>query len=263
MERCYLSQRQPQVGIEIHATVSDPDGRVAVRRWEWERSEAITVDGEGTPSAKCREDPDTPGIGVVGNWTPIDGVGMATYIPTLADVDRCLRATAVYRDAIGDSEDRAMAVAEAPAQSSQAANAAPEFLDQNLNTPGAQTDMTSRRVAENTESGQSVGPPVTAFDEDGELLIYTVDGEDAEFFGIYRNDGQLKTKAPLNYEARRSYSVMVIATDPSGASAGIEVTINVTDVHDPARITGDQIGGLCRERHGAGRLLQCIRREWT
>ena len=131
-----------------------------------------------------------------------------------------------------------MEVAEAPAQSSQAANAAPEFLDQDLTTPGAQTDRTSRRVAENTESGQSIGPPVIAFDEDGELLIYTVGGEDAEFFGISRNDGQLKTKAPLNYEARRSYSVMVIATDPSGASAGIEVTINVTDVDDPARITG-------------------------
>ena len=234
----FLSQRQPQVGIEVHATVSDPDGRVAVRSWEWERSEEITVDGEGTPSAECREDPGTPGIGVVGDWTPIDGVRTATYTPTLADVDRCLRATAVYRDAIGDSEERAMEAAEAPAQSSQAANAAPEFLDQDLTTPGAQADRTSRRVAENTESGQSIGPPVIAFDEDGELLIYTIGGEDAELFGISRNDAQLKTKAPLNYEARRSYAVVVIATDPSGASVGIEVTINVTDVDDPARITG-------------------------
>ena len=46
------------------------------------------------------------------------------------------------------------------------------------------------------------------------------------------------TKAPLNYEAKRSYTVTVIATDPSGAADSIEVTINVTDVHDPVHITG-------------------------
>ena len=46
------------------------------------------------------------------------------------------------------------------------------------------------------------------------------------------------TKASLNYEARNRYSVVVTATDPSGASDSIQVTINVTDVHDPVRITG-------------------------
>ena len=54
-----LSERQPQVGIAVHATASDPDGGVSIKRWEWERSAEITVD-EGTPSAECRDDPDTP-----------------------------------------------------------------------------------------------------------------------------------------------------------------------------------------------------------
>ena len=52
-----LSQRQPQVGTEIYATVSDPDGGVRISRWEWERS-AMTVDANGIPSAECIDDTD-------------------------------------------------------------------------------------------------------------------------------------------------------------------------------------------------------------
>ena len=46
------------------------------------------------------------------------------------------------------------------------------------------------------------------------------------------------TKASLNFEARNRYSVVVTATDPSGASDSIQVTINIINVHDPVRITG-------------------------
>ena len=233
-----LSQRQPQVGIDINATASDPDGGVSIKRWEWERSSEITVDDTGTPSAECRDDPDTPGIDVVGGWTPIDGASSAVYTPKLVDVDRCLRATAIYTDNLDDADEQVTGVLEAPVQNSNPANAAPEFVDQDLNSPGDQSDRTSRKVAENMEAGQSIGTPVSAFDDDGELLIYTIGGTDAEFFGMSRSDGQLKTEASLNYEARNSYSVVVTATDPSGAADSIQVTINVTDVHDPVHITG-------------------------
>ena len=233
-----LSQRQPQEGITVHASASDPDGGVRISRWVWERSDEITVDDDGTPSPECRDDPGTPGIGVVDSWAPIDGASLSNYTPTLADVGRCLRATAGYRDNIGEADEQAMEVAEAPVQSSKTANAAPKFVDQDLNSPGDQSDRTSRKVAENTKAGQSIGTPVSAFDDDGELLIYTISGADAGFFGISRNDGQLKTKASLNYEARTGYAVVVTATDPSGAEDSIRVTINVTNVHDPVQITG-------------------------
>ena len=233
-----LSQRQPQEGITVHAAVSDPDGGVRIRRWEWERSDQVTFGGDGAPSAECRDDPATPGIGVVGGWASIGAASLSSYTPTSADVGRCLRATAVYTDNIGEADERAMEAAEAPAQSSKTANAAPKFVDQDLNSPGDQSDRTSRKVAENTKPGQSIGSPVSAFDDDGELLIYTIGGADAGSFGISRNDGQLKTKASLNYEARRRYTVTVTATDPSGAEDSIRVTINVTNVHDPVQITG-------------------------
>ena len=156
---------------------------------------------------------------------------------------KCLLATAVYTDNIenpADADERATGVLQnAPVQEQQdLPTPLQKFVDQDLNSPGDQSDRTSRKVAENTKAGQSIGTPVSAFDDDGELLIYTIGGADAASFGISRNDGQLKTKASLNYEARTGYSVVVTATDPSRAEDSIRVTINVTNVHDPVHITG-------------------------
>ena len=233
-----LSQRQPQVGTEIYATVSDPDGGVRISRWKWERSAVITVGQDGTPSAECVDDPATTNIPVVGGWGTIDGATKAAYTPESADVGGCLRATVFYTDNMGVTEEDAAGVLERPAQSNSPANAAPRFVDQDLNSAGDQSDRTSRKVRENTEAGESIGAPVSAHDEDGELLIYTLSGADAASFDISRTTGQLMTKASLNFEARNSYTVVVTATDPSGAADSIQVTINVIDVHDPVRITG-------------------------
>ena len=52
-----------------------------------------------------------------------------------------------------------------------------------------------------------------------------------------RESGQLRTRAALNYEAKDTYTVVVTATDPSGAAASITVTISVTDEDDPPVIT--------------------------
>ena len=233
-----LSQRQPQVGTEIYATVSDPDGGVRISRWEWERSET-TVDANGNPSAECVDDPDNQ-IRVVNedSWRSIEGATKAAYTPKPADVGRCLRATVFYTDNMGVTEEDAAGVLERPAQSNSPANAAPRFVDQDLNSAGDQSDRTSRKVRENTEAGESIGAPVSAHDEDDELLIYTLRGADAASFDISRTTGQLMTKASLNFEARNSYTVVVTATDPSGAADSIQVTVNVIDVHDPVRITG-------------------------
>ena len=236
----FLTQRQPQAGKEVSAIPSDPDGGMSIRRWEWERSDLITVEGDGTPSAECRDDNDpNTTVTVVGGWTTIDGASSPAYTPTSADVDRCLRATVSYTDnQEGDASDEAEGVSEAPVQDRRPANAAPRFVDQDLNSPGDQSDRTSRKIAENTDPEEPIGTPVSAFDEDDALLIYTLGGADAGFFDISRDTGQLMTKASLNFEARNRYSVVVTATDPSGAWDSILVTVNVTNVHDPVFITG-------------------------
>ena len=228
-----LSQREPQVGKVVHASASDPDGGVNITKWVWERSAEITLDGGGTPSAKCRDDVGTPGIGVVGDWTPIGGASSSVYTVKEADVGRCLRATATYTDDVEKPTDvphQEEGVTEAPVQRSNPANTAPHFV--------VQSGSTSRRVAENTEVEHDIGTPVSAHDDDGDLLIYTLGGADAAYFSISRNNGQLKTRAALDYEARRTLTVEVTVTDPSGAADSIAVTIRLINKNEPAEING-------------------------
>ena len=242
-----LSQREPQVGNEVHATASDPDGGVIIKRWVWQLSDEVTVD-RGALSAECLGDPDTPGIAAVGGWTMIAGASSSVYAPKPADMGRCLRAIVFYRDNVGHAEEQATGVLELPVGQHGSSdsgpvsdggfvNAAPVFPDQEFLTEGDQSDRTGRVVAENTKAGRNIGNPVSARDDDGDLLIYTLGGADAASFRISRNSGQLKTKTPLNYEARNTYTVVVTATDPFGAADSILVTINVTDEDDPAVIT--------------------------
>ncbi len=242
-----LSQRQPQVGIAIHALAGDEDGGVVIKRWRWERSAEVTVNDRGIPSFECEDDPDTPGIDGVGGWTTISGATTAVYTPTQADVSRCLRATAIYTDNIGNRNDEATGILEVPARDGHSddtdrqgdsgfVNVAPVFPDQDYLTDGDQSDSTSREVAENTEADQSIGQAVRALDDDDDLLIYTLGGADAESFSISRNTGQLMTKAELDYESKSSYTVVVTVTDPFGATDSIVVTVNVADEDDPAVI---------------------------
>ena len=178
-----LSQRQPEVGVAVHAMASDDDGGVTIGRWVWELSDEVTFNDRGVPSAECRDDPGTPGIDAVGGWTPIAGVSSAVYAPKLADVGRCLRAVAMYTDNVGD-DDEAKGALEvpvgrhgsfdtAPVSDGGFVNAAPVFPDQDFVNEGDQSERTSREVAENTEAERNIGAPVSAQDDDGDLLIYT------------------------------------------------------------------------------------------
>ena len=112
--------------------------------------------------------------------------------------------------------------------SEQTTNNRPVFTDGN---------STTRSVAENTAAGVNIVNPVGATDADNDdTLTYTLSGTDAASFDIDSTTGQLKTKTALDYEIKTTYTVVVTATDDSGAasnnSATITVTINVTDVDE-------------------------------
>jgi len=78
------------------------------------------------------------------------------------------------------------------------------------------TETGVRRIAENTAPGTDIGDPFTATDEDGHTLTYLIlDKLNADSFDIDSTTGQLRTKAPLDYETKRSYSI-VIAVHDSG-----------------------------------------------
>ena len=90
---------------------------------------------------------------------------------------------------------------------------------------------TTRSVAENTPAGVNIGGPVSATDADGDILTYSLGGIDAASFGVVSTSGQLKTRAPLDYETKNSYLVTVMVSDGS-LTDEISVGINVTDVEE-------------------------------
>ena len=209
-----LSTLQPQVGVAITATLTDPDAtrQTTTVTWQWYRGNSEIVGA-------------TDGAGAL----------MSSYTPTIGDVGSVLRATAMYDDGEDEDktaqEDSAHAVRQAPES-----NIPPSFPDQNLGTTGVQTEQT-REVAENTPAGTNIGAPVVASDPD--VLTYSLDDMGAMSFDINRATGQLITKVALNFEQAPTYQVTVTATDPFGATVTSVVTITVTDVNEAPMVTGD------------------------
>ena len=192
-----LSTIQPQVGTDVTAELTDPDGDPTWVIWQWARA--------ASPS---------------GSWTNVSsGVDHASYTPVAADVGYYLRAWATYEDPQGGSKS-ANVVSDNPVQAAPAGNnSAPVFSERTA----------ARSVSENTATETSFGTPVTASDANNDTLTYTLGGADADSFGIVAASGQLQTGDTLDYESRSSYQVTVTAADPSNASDIIAVTITVSN----------------------------------
>ena len=190
-----LSSMEPQAGTALTATLTDPDGGISGVAWSWAKSSDRSA------------------------WTDISGATSATYTPVADDGGNYLQATATYADGEGSGKT-AEAVS---ANVVHVPNTAPSF-------PTTESGM--RSVAENTPSGEDVGDPATATDADADPLTYTLSGADADSFEIGASNGQLKTKAALDYETRTSYGVTVMVSDGRGGSDSIAVIIVVTDVDE-------------------------------
>ena len=214
-----LSHLQPEIGIDIMASVSDPDGEVTATTWKWFRSSS-----KSGPWEQIRDSSSTA--------TPKAFVTTATYNPQdEADEDdrnMYLRAEASYTDSrsagklAGDDSRQRGGISDHPVQSEHEDNSAPEF---------GQTAV-DRSVLENTKAGTNIGAPVAARDPDsGDILQYTLGGDDAESFSIDKASGQLKTKASLDFDTDNEYTVTVTATD----SSGLGTTGNPNP--DPATVT--------------------------
>ncbi len=197
-----LDWQRPWLGVALEATLADPDGEVSAEAWQWSRADSHS-----------------------GSYEDIAGAGSAAYSPVQADEGNYLRVTASYTDPQGSGKTARYDFTD-PAKSVVASkNVSPSF-------PSTTTTLS---IIENTPAGSNIGSPVRA--TGGPVLLYTLGGADATSFSIDSATGQLRTKAPLNYEGeKQSYSVTVTATNTSLGSASINVTINVTDV--PVEIHG-------------------------
>ncbi len=90
---------------------------------------------------------------------------------------------------------------------------------------------TTRTVDENTEAGNNIGNAISAIDADEDTLRYTLSGTDATSFDIVNTTGQLKTKAALDFETKKAYTITVTVTD-GNLTDTINVTINVSNVNE-------------------------------
>ncbi len=109
----------------------------------------------------------------------------------------------------------------------------------NTNDAPSFTEGTSatRSIAEGTAVGTNIGSAVSAIDDEGDTITYTLGGTDASSFSIDSETGQLSTSTELDYETKNSYSVTVSASEGNGGTAEISVTINVTNSNDAPSFT--------------------------
>ena len=255
------TQRQPQVGKEVVASLSDGDGDIRNQKWQWFRNadSSLAADAQETALSADGVPECTPTTGGT-TLCMIEGATSPNYTPVLADIPydtadppavipaRRLAARVTYNDKYvtlntetppTDAGDMMHVVMQAVVQLENPANTAPKFRDdQDANTPGDQPDA-ERSVPENANN-TNVGDPVTASDAD--LLIYSLSGGDGAFkidSGLKAGDtpGQIKTAMKLDFETKDMYTVVVTATDPSGATDTINVNIEVTDVDDKTVVT--------------------------
>ena len=204
-----LSGAQPRVGSSLAAVLTDPDGVVGEAEWVWRRST------NPTPVF------DT-------GWQAISGANTSSYTPVEADLGYYLRVTAVYDDglapgrgshAVSDTE-----VVEFPG---------PSFPEAKVHSGRAAGLSVVRSIAETAGAGEKVGGLVVAESPNGNVLTYTLSGEDAAMFTIDASTGQVSVRdgAELDYESdKRTYTLWVTATGSSGAASTVTVVVQVSDV---------------------------------
>ena len=116
----------------------------------------------------------------------------------------------------------------------------------NVNEPPAfPAETDTRTINENTAAGQNIGSPFPATDpDDGDVLTYTLVGDDPASFDIDESTGQLRTKADLDYETTPSYTVTASVrdskdtggSDDSEADDTITVTVTINNVDEDGTV---------------------------
>ena len=212
-----LSSNVPDVGVQLTATLTDPDGMVTNAEWQWQWSLSSGMQ----------------------LWSDVPGAEGATYSPKTVDEGMLLRATVVYDDAIGG--ERAVA---SPA-TDRVGKPGVVSLDSGLPVAGTaltamltDPDDSVADVVWQWESSDSGGEPPWAVVDGAESAIYTPQPSDAgrrlraaAVYSDARGEGRTARSlptAPVDQEGAVSLStytpevgtgVVAALTDPDGGVA--------------------------------------------
>ena len=227
---------------------------MAGQRWQWARSQDRTT------------------------WTDIEGATSPRRSPAPADEGMYLRATVTYSDKFGAGKT-ASAVSARRVEARTLSNAAPSSSWTRTEIRLPPTVDIPRSVSENTAVGRPVGRRVSATDADDDLLFYelldTIDLEDDDGvarFTIDSASGQIRVGKVLGADAgerededstgltgdpplpededgdeeeeaatggNNEYVLRVRVSDPSTASATVNVIVRVTNVNEPPDFAED------------------------
>ena len=203
---------QPQQGLEIIATLDEPDAPATKRKFQWSRS--------GDQIA----------------WTNISNATSHKHVPSSGDVGHYLRVTVTYTDVHGAGKS-VSAISMNAVEGIQTQNAAPRFniLVRDDLKGGTGNEIITLEIAENSSLGSNVGNPVFAEDPDNDELVYALvepatSDDRADFMADRRDDkgnfeidpltGQIMVNSNLDYEGESddgkdgTHEVTVRATDP-------------------------------------------------
>ena len=202
-----LSWRQPQVGTELEAALTDPDGIVSGPTWQWSQADSKN-----------------------GNYSDISGATSASYTPEASDTDKFLRATASYTDAEGSGKTARMVsyrrVREEPSDNSAPAFPGPEDIGGGYGCPGTDPDRgVCLYVKRSAPVGARIYQPARAEDPDDDEVRYSLEGTDVAYFDIVASTGELITKQLFRDVDVTPYTVTIKASDPSGEYNTITATI--------------------------------------
>ena len=175
-------------------------------------SPVVATDEDDDPLTYGLEGPDAAAFGIVGTTGQLQ-----TRAPLDYETRNAYAVTVIVSDGRGGADTIGVTI---------------NVTDENEDPIFVEGDSTTRSVAENTDAGVNIGGAVSATDEDGDPLTYSLGGIDAASFGIVGTTGQLQTRAELDYETKNAYAVTVMVSDGNGGTDTIGVAISVTDMDE-------------------------------
>ena len=192
------------------ATLEDGDGIAGSVSWQW-------------PSGD-------PMVGATSN----NYIATSSYNATEDDVNQYLRVTAIYRDDRSEEEDEDKTVTAVLrtriGDTRPDSNTQPQFTLPKSDEP-REGRFDTRTIRSGPVAGRNIGSRVLAKDDDGDVLTYMLRGRHADKFEIDPENGQIRTKAALDYLDQDIYTLSVSVHDGFDAlyrpSASFDDTISI------------------------------------